>query len=638
MRNKVYLPFLFIITFSFGQKKIDPTSEDVLKAKTLKTQYPDADVVLLESKDYVSFQIDKKNNKVLVNHKKDETLMNVAQRSEIQKHLFYDGQSEIKEFKISFRNKKQAYFHIKDEFYTSNDLFHNDTRVKYTHIGFPVLGYKYHFESLKHFKDIKYFTTIYFTEEYPSLEREITFVVPKWLKVTFKEMNFEGFDITKSEVFDKKQNTTIVTFKAMRLQAFFDEKESPGPSHIYPHILVRAQSFTQDDKTHMLFNETKDLYNWYKSLVDNIDNDPSTLKEKVAKLTANKKTDEDKIKSIYYWVQDNIRYIAFEDGIAGFKPDAVQNVFNKRYGDCKGMANLTKQMLIEAGFDARLTWIGTKRIAYDYSTPSLSVDNHMICTVFKDGNKIFLDGTEKYNAFGEYAERIQGKQVMIENGNSYFIETVPKLTHNSNKETFIFNAKINGDLIEGHVSRTYIGESRASFLNYYNNLKNDEKNEALKYYLNNDNRNLLVTSINTSDLEKRDNMLSIDYSLTQKNAVSSFGKEIYIDLDYHKSFGKFMFEERNTNYIFSYKRHLKSEVNLEIPEGYTIGTLPKGIDVDTKNYRVLITLKADGRVINYTKLFILKNAILETSDFEAWNKMIKSLQSIYQEQIILTKK
>ena len=55
--------------------------------------------------------------------------------------------------------------------------------------------------------------------------------------------------------------------------------------------------------------------------------DPNVYIAKVKELTATAKTDEEKIKNIYYWVQDNIRYIAFEDGIAGFKPDDSQNVF-----------------------------------------------------------------------------------------------------------------------------------------------------------------------------------------------------------------------------------------------------------------------------------------------------------------------
>src|SRR5690606_29442469 len=110
-------------------------------------------------------------------------------------------------------------------------------------------------------------------------------------------------------------------------------------------------------------------------------------KADVLKLTESAKTSEEKIKSIYYWVQDNIKYIAFEDGISGFRPDAAQNVLVNRYGDCKGMANLTKEMLKVAGFDARLAWIGTNRIPYTYELPSLAVDNHMICVVYAEGRE-----------------------------------------------------------------------------------------------------------------------------------------------------------------------------------------------------------------------------------------------------------
>lgn len=80
----------------------------------------------------------------------------------------------------------------------------------------------------------------------------------------------------------------------------------------------------------------------------------------------------EKIEAVFYWVQDNIRYIAFENGIMGFKPEAASKVYQNRYGDCKGMANLLKEMLKICGYDARLTWIGTNDIPYDYKTASLA--------------------------------------------------------------------------------------------------------------------------------------------------------------------------------------------------------------------------------------------------------------------------
>lgn len=638
MKYLLTYTLFFIAICTFSQKNADPTDDDIAKAKALKLVYPDNDVVLIKSSDHITFNLSKHNNKIAVNHLVNEELINISARADIQQYIFYDGESKVNTFNFKYRNKKTAYFQINDESYTSDDLFHNDVRVKHAHIDFPVLGYKYFFESEKHYKDIKYFTSLYFTNDYPTLNKEIKLIVPSWLTLELKEMNFEGYDIIKSEKVDEKQQTTIITYKVTNLPARWDEKRSPGPSHIYPHILVLAKSFTKDGETKALFNETKDLYQWYKSLVDDMNDDTTSLKAKVEELTANAATDDEKIKNIFYWVQDNIRYIAFEDGIAGFKPDESQNVYKKRYGDCKGMANLTKQMLQLAGFDARLTWIGTKRIAYDYSTPSLSVDNHMICTLFKDGKQIFLDGTEKFSAYGEYAERIQGKQALIEDGDAFILAKVPSASFDTNQETYTFNATISNDALEGTASRSYTGESRASFLYYYNTLKNDKKKEALTYYLNNDDSNVLVTNVTTSDLENREGKLAISYDLKHENTVSSFDDEIYVDLDYSKEFNRFEFNDRQTDYLFAHKRHFTSIINLKIPDGYRINETPQPITVDTKNYTLQVSFEMKEQSLHYQKTFILKNAIIETSDFKEWNEAIKALQNIYQEQIILTKK
>ncbi len=225
-------------------------------------------------------------------------------------------------------------------------------------------------------------------------KKKISIEIPNWLDMELKEINFEGYNISKKVIPNPKHHSKIYQYTVKDIPARYKDKNAPGTTYTYPHILLLAKSFSVGDTKTTLFENTKDLYAWYKSLVDQLKNENTKLKDKVKELTSNATSDNQKIKNIFYWVQDNIRYIAFEDGIAGFKPAEADDVFTKRYGDCKGMANLTKQMLKEAGFDARLVWIGTKRIAYNYSTPSLSVDNHMICALIKDKDTLFLDSTE----------------------------------------------------------------------------------------------------------------------------------------------------------------------------------------------------------------------------------------------------
>ena len=60
MNKLLYCSFLAFLNISLGQKKIDPLPEHTELAKDLKTQYVDHDIVLLNSKDYITFAYHKK--------------------------------------------------------------------------------------------------------------------------------------------------------------------------------------------------------------------------------------------------------------------------------------------------------------------------------------------------------------------------------------------------------------------------------------------------------------------------------------------------------------------------------------------------------------------------------------------------
>jgi Transglutaminase-like superfamily len=627
---------LIIPTMVVAQKNIDPTPEDVVLAKKIRTTYDKDDVAILESTENVTFDLNKTESKVIVNHSMNERLMNINHRAAIQKYEFYDSESQIETFNLKYRNDKSVMNQVVDEFYKDNDLFYNDARVKHMVVNFPLQGYIYNYELEKKYDDVKYFTSLFFNDEFPVLKKQIVVTIPEWLNAELKEFNFDGSKITKTQTKDSKNNT-IYAYTIQDVPAIYKEENAPGRSYLYPHILVIAKSYKVKGKDITLFDSTADLYKWYKSLVDLMKDDTSVFKSKVTELIATATTDEEKIKNIYYWVQDNIRYIAFEDGIAGFKPDESNHVFEKRYGDCKGMANLIKQMLKLAGFDARLTWIGTKHIAYDYKTPSLAVDNHMICTLFYKGKKYFLDGTEKFNSFGEYAERIQNKEVMIEDGDKFIIDKVPTASHESNKEIFKANLTLSDEKLQGTCSKDYLGESRAQLLHIYSRFKNDKKSETLDNYLSKGEKNILVTNIKTSDLKNRDAKLTIGYDVSIANKVSSFDNEMYVDLEYMNEFKGFELKDRKTDYQFDFKKNYESTVSLAIPSGYSVTKIPTDLVVKEDNFDMAITFQKTDKEIIYKKSFIFKNGEIKASEMTKWNDFIKKLTANYNQQITFTK-
>ena len=632
------IAFCLIFTNNLiAQRVIEPTPEDIELAKTLRSKYSKDDVAIIESKEEITFDLNKKEAKVLVNSSLKEKLMGINSRAEIQKYEFYNGQSEVFDMKLKYRNDKEVYKQITDNYYQDKDLFYNDARVKFMNVTFDSQGKSYLYEVERKFKDIKYFTSIYFHEDYPIKNKEVVITVPNWLQIELKEFNFAGFNIVKSKVEDARKELTIYTYKIEGLSGFSKEEDAPGKSYIYPHLLVLAKSFKNKNVQTPLFASTSDVYKWYKSLVNEMKDDTNVLKDKVKELTENAKSDEEKIKNIYYWVQDNIKYIAFEDGIAGFKPDESNNVFTKRYGDCKGMGNLTKQMLKLAGFDARLTWLGTKHIAYDYTIPSICVDNHMICTLFFKGKKYYLDGTEKFNSFGEYAERIQNKEVMIEDGDKFIVDKIPGVNYESNKEIYKADFVIENEKLKGKCNRNASGESRANFLQIFNLFETNKKGETLEKFLSSQDKNIEVANIKTSDLKNRELNLNIDYDIQISNKVSSFDNDIYVELENRNEYKNFEFKDRKNDFEFEFKKNYVSNISLEIPKGYKITKLPESLEIKEDDFNIAVNFKQVGSKIIYNKQFIFKNAVIKSSKIEKWNESIRKLNTIYNQQITLSK-
>jgi hypothetical protein len=432
-----YLVVMLILGGGFAAvAQNDESSDNPTKAKTLKSQYEKEDLVISNKEVQVSFNRNADTGKIEVTEETKTVYRSITNYVQMTYSTGYDNESEIEDLSLYLdEGKRSASWDLQDEAYSSQSIFHNDYRVKYGKIIFKKQDSTVRVEEKVLHKDIKYFTTHYFNDNYRVLEGSVTFNIPDWLDVELKEYHLQGYDIARSEA--KKGDETRVTFDLKEIKPRKSEYREQGSSFIYPHILILSKSFINDDgATIRLFSETKDLYSWYSKLTCEVTIETTEIDEKVTELTDGLATDDEKVRAIYYRVQNTIKYLAFEDGIASFKPDAPQNVFNKRYGDCKGRTILLKIMLIEAGYDARLVWIGTDIIAYDYSTPSLSVNNHMITAIMIEGEPVFIDGTEKFNSYGTFASCIQGKQELDEDGDSFRLVQVPTSNAQLNLETY----------------------------------------------------------------------------------------------------------------------------------------------------------------------------------------------------------
>lgn len=576
------------------------------------------------------------NHPVFIRQELSTTYLCNKYRATIPVIEFYDDQLLIQDVTIKMDGTKLKNLKPRFEYYNSDGIFYSDARVCYFPLSFEKKGVTSDVSFMKTVLDPRYFTNVFFTESYFVANKTVDIIVPNWMAVELKQFNFKGYNISSEKIADQENVTYRYTIKNSPPMA--KESQSPGMTWIAPHILVMTKYADVAGKRVTYFNTLDDQYAWYHSLVEQIGNDPSTVKQKAVELTQSLKADSDKVKAIYVWVQNNIRYIAYEDGIAGFRPAKAQDVLAKKYGDCKGMANLTTEMIKSIGLDARLCWLGTNHIAYNYSTPSLSVDNHMISAWVNKDKIHYLDATEKYIGFNEVAERIQGRQVLIEDGARYMVKNIPVADPLQNTSIEKRHVSIDGSNLKGKVVQVWKGESKEWLLAQLHETKVDKQQESLVRYINDGNADYEISNIKISNLDDYNSDLVVEYDLLLKNAVTNIGNEYYIDVDNRKDFTRMIFDtaKRKLPYQFHYKTHMLFETDIDVPATMKALNVPETLKIGNEAYEMKGNYKIGKNRISYQREIVLKSTLLPNKDIGEWNENIRKLNEFYNNQLTLS--
>lgn len=636
---KIAIVALFVIFSSLLTRAQKISPGNLKLAQDYKKQLDDEKRLAVESAIQYSFYSPKNSKKIAVEVKEQESYLSLSSNSDYVKRNYYNDYETILSYKILNEKKRplahdKVCGHIEDE-----SIFYSDAKVCAYYFKFKNIGQVVKYTGEKKVLDARYLTKTFLQTPLFNKKRIIEFKIPKHIEIELLEMNFDDYDIEKKE--DKNGDYTIITYTANDLKGFTDESSTPSFSHFAPHILILTKAQTINGKKENILSNTQELYNWYQNLKSGVANDPQKIEPIVQEILQNARdlTDKEKIELLFYWVQDNIKYIAFEDGIAGFKPEDAHTVLYNRYGDCKGMSNLLKEMLDIAGFDARLTWVGTRRIPYDYSIPSLAVDNHMVCSIMLTDTALVLDATEPFQHIDYVGERLQGRPVLIEDGSSYLIKklAVENIAINLVEEQIDFEIDIENDLLIGKGIKKLNGESKKKLKIFSDAVGREKEKEFIEYVINNgDSKNYELIKVSDYDRKKS---AEIEYTCRLDNKIQQFSDKWYVDLDASKQLYETEVEEDRIAPIdFDDRMYITEQINLTLPQNLQIDYLPSSINIKNNLLDAQIEYQLVGNTIKYNKSIKVLKSILNSNEFESWNTAIKKLNKFYGDQLILKNK
>ncbi len=269
----------------------------------------------------------------------------------------------------------------------------------------------------------------------PIISANFSLDLPEGSSLNIKTLN-EKYNTFGADLGPKVENIDgrlIYRWQFKDIPQIIPESNMPPSVQINPTILIST------------FNSWQDIYDWWWQLARDKIKADGAIKNKVKELTDGLSSEEDRIKAVYNFAAQKIRYVAVEYGQAGYEPHRAQDIFSNKYGDCKDQAILLVTMLKEAGASAFPVLIGTRE-AYNLNPDFPSVMfNHCIAAVSLKDEIIFLDPTAQTCSFGDLPADDQDRQVLVFQDGGYKIKDIPIYPADHNLITQETNIKLNND-------------------------------------------------------------------------------------------------------------------------------------------------------------------------------------------------
>jgi transglutaminase-like putative cysteine protease len=524
----------------------------------------------------------------------------------------------------------------------SESVFYDDgkeTQVDFTNLARGAkTSLKY---SLFH-NEIHLLPRFYFQNYIPMQEATFTITYPKGMDL---ESVMEGSQVTwVKKTVEENRKTVTVTWKALDVPRAKVFDDAPSFSYYSPHILVYVKSYV-DPHSGETVNVLKDpdaLYKYVYGFVKNVNTkEDKNIKEKVTALTKDTKTDAEKAAVIYKWVQDNVRYIAFEDSLGGFIPREAGLVFQRRFGDCKDMASLLRGMCRAAGLDARYVWIGTRSIPYSLkATPIPGLFNHMICAVKIDNKWVFLDGTDNILPYGAIPNAIQGKDALIsDNAEHYETLKIPVIQGDVSMIVDSSHVRVQDEKMTGDVSIQLSGFNAwgVKAILKYKNEKEKEKTFQSITQRGSNKYHQLSFDYKVFDDPAKEVVINAGFELP--GYVRKAGKDYFINMNLLRRVlgDNSDLADRTAPIERDFKEVEKQVVVLDIPKGYKVSHLP-----EPKHEKVegvgsyTISYQTDGKTVTLSKELKMDALYIQPNQFKDFDSITAALQNTYKESIVLT--
>lgn len=595
-----------------------------------------ANAVLRNEELYVEI---KDIDKAIVHHKYAITILNEMGKRYATYGNMYDklvSLSDISGNLYDANGAKVKSARRKDIYDYSNDgsSFQTDDRVKtfsFSHSSYPFTV---------EFEDEQVYGGIYYLPTWSPVRNNQFSVEKSKLIVETSldyELRFKHFNYQKNPEKNIAKKITYI-WDLYNYKAYDNSYFLPDDIEITPCVMLAPSKFSISGYTGNM-TSWNELGKFQIQLNKDRDILPDMIKQQIHSLTDSIKSDEEKVKIVYEYLQKNTRYISIQLGIGGWQPLPASFVADKKYGDCKALSNFFVSLLKEINIKAHYVIInsGNDVATGLYEDFPCKYSNHIVSCVPLKNDTMWLECTSQTQSAG-YMGLFTGnrKALMITDEGGVVVNT-PKFIADENKTIRNIGATIDET---GTLKLNAISKLSGTEQEDEHSLLNELNEEQRIKYLNTvyDLPTYSIDKIEYKETKSRIPVINETLAITAPSYANITGKRMFITPNLlTKSFRLENIKPRVFDIVYRKAYTNIDSIEIKIPTGYAVEMMPKNISTNNKFGSYKIDYSFSNNTIKVIRYYQQKVNRFPASDYQSLVDFYEQMAKADRAKIVFVK-
>jgi len=357
------------------------------------------------------------------------------------------------------------------------------------------------------------------------------------------------------------------------------------------------------------------------------------FKEELGILLKDKNSIEEKIIGIYQFVKSKIKWNNYN---SIYSDEGVRKAYKKGVGNVADINLNLVAMLKFAGLEANPVLVSTINHGIPLF-PTRNGFNYVIAKVSTPNGYVLLDATEKNalpNVLPERVLNFQGR-VVSDDGTSDWVKLYP--TKHAISKT-VANVKFNEQGFKGTARKTITN----NLLLDYREENREKSKETLLEWIDDHYKDIEIINARVSNLDKLDKDGIETIQFETESFVEEIANKTYISPMLYKQIKENDFKSEKREFPVFYNAPWASinEININIPENYTIESLPETIEyaLPSEIGFFIYNINQNGQNIKVNSKLIINEPVIPVNYYNELREFYKNVIKKQAEKIVLVKK